>query len=344
MKSKVVVKKIISHQEIEQVLFSSIALLGESDRIASAMRIVIKPNLCCMKSSQSGATTDVALIDSLIKAIRAINPSAEIRIVESNNASGRAEKIFQELGYEELEKYPNVKLVNISSDKKYRLEINGHSLANMIVPETLIDMDYFVSVAKLKTSILTKTTGILKNQFGCLTKASKKDFHPFLSEVLTDINNTFKPDLCILDGCPGMSGFGPVDGNPVHTDLLLIGNDPVSTDVVGAKIMGFKPKSIAHLKYAAKHGVGIMENFELTYDSSDSLPNFHFEFVRPWAYRLSRIGLRFQRYGLYLVNLSSLIEKTRSALCTVGVGYVQKKVTYGYALKNIKSWVFKQDG
>jgi uncharacterized protein (DUF362 family) len=344
MNSKVIVKKVVSNQEVEQSFSSAITSLGENNSIASASKIVIKPNLCCTKSSQSGTTTDVELIDCLIKSIRSVNSSAEIKIVESNNAGGKADKIFQELGYGQLEKYPGVKLVNISTDKKYHMEINGHSLANLVVPETLIEMDYFVSVAKLKTNILTKTTGILKNQFGCLTKASKKNFHPFLSEVLTDINSLFKPNLSILDGCPGMSGFGPVDGNPVQTDLLIIGNDPVATDAVGVRIMGFKPKSVAHLKYAAKHKLGEIENYELICDGGGSLPNFHFQFVRSSAYRLSRIGLRFQRYGLYLVNLSSLIEKIRSAMCTVGVGYVQKKVTYSFALKNLKIWVFKQDG
>jgi uncharacterized protein (DUF362 family) len=344
MNSKVIVEKVANIQEVEQSFSSAITSLGESNKIASAFKIVIKPNLGCTKSSQSGATTDVELIDRLIKSIRLVNYSAEIKIIESNNASGKADKIFQELGYGQLEKYPNVKLVNISSDRKYYVEINGHALANLTVPETLIEMDYFISVAKLKTNINSKTTGILKNQFGCLTKASKKNFHPFLSKVLTDINSLFKADLCVIDGCPGMSGFGPVDGNPVQTDLLIIGNDPVATDAVGARIMGFKPKSIAHLKYAAKHKLGEIENYELIYTNGDSLPNFHFQFVRRSAYMLSNIGLRFQRYGVYLVNLSSLIEKVRSAMSTVGVGYVQRKVTYGYAIKNIKNWVFKQDG
>lgn len=343
MKSKVIVRKVTDNQDIKNVLSSSIIRLGERDNIASASRIVIKPNLCCMKSHQSGATTDVALIDCLIEEIREINATAQIRIIESNNASGSAWKIFKELGYNELENHNNVKLVNMSVEKRYRAEVNGRSLTNMVIPETLIEMDYFVSVAKLKTSILTKMTGILKNQFGCLTKANKKVFHPFLSQVLTDINSLFKPDLCILEGCPGMSGFGPVDGNPIHTDLFIVGNDPVATDCVGAQIMGFKPKSISHLKYAAKHGVGQMKDFELVYDGV-ALPNFHFEFVRPLSYRLTKIALLFQKYGVYLINLSSILEKIRSAMCTVGVGYVQKKVTYSYALKNIKSWIFRQDG
>jgi len=165
MNSKVIVEKVVNNQEVEQSFSSAMVSLGESDKIASAFKIVIKPNLGCTKSSQSGATTDVELIDRLIKSIRLVNSSAEIKIIESNNSSGKADKIFQELGYGQLEKYPNVKLVNISSDRKYHVEVNGHALANLIVPETLIEMDYFISVAKLKTNINSKTTGILKNQF-----------------------------------------------------------------------------------------------------------------------------------------------------------------------------------
>jgi hypothetical protein len=138
-----------------------------------------------------------------------------------------------------------------------------------------------------------------------------------------------------------MQGFGPTEGTPVHTNMLIIGNDPVATDSTAARIVGFNPKSISHLKYATKHGVGSMENIDILNTSNLA---FSFEFVPKMAYRLSNLGLKFQRYGQYLVNLASLIEKIRSAMCTVGISYVEQKVTYGYAMGTVNRWIFKKDG
>ena len=73
-------------------------------------------------------------------------------------------------------------------------------------------------------------------------RCARAGFYPFMSKVLTDLNLVYKPDLCIIDGIPAMEGFGPTDGTPFLTNLLIMGNDPVATDSVAAQIMGFNPR------------------------------------------------------------------------------------------------------
>jgi len=342
MPTKVIVRQVASNEDVDKAIRSSADRLNEIYRLKDAHRIVIKPNLCCDKSSSSGATTDATVVESIIKLLNEINPSAEIFIVESNNRSIKAHEAFRFFGYTELtDKYSNVKLVNISRDRKYYVEVDGYVLANLMMPETLLNMDYFISVAKLKTHIFERISCVLKNQFGCLTKMHKAGFHPFMSKVLTDLNLVYKPDLCIIDGLPAMEGFGPTDGPPVHTDLLIIGNDPVATDSVAAQIMGFSPRSVPHLKFAAKHGVGNMKDVHVIGEDNVSL---NFRFVPRRAYWATRFALRLERYGQVLQNLGSLIEKIRSTSLTVGIPYVRKKVTYRFAIKNIKTWIFRKDG
>jgi uncharacterized protein (DUF362 family) len=342
MSMQVIVERVSSNEDIINLLKFSVDKLDQNQKLKIARNIVIKPNLCCSKSSSSGATTDVSIVNSLLEVLNEINPSANICIIESNSHALKADEAFKIHGYLELvDKYSNVKLVNISRDKKYSIDVNGFVLANLMMPETLLNMDYFISIAKLKTHIFERMSCVMKNQFGCLTRTYKSGFHPFMSKVLTDLNLLYKPDLCVIDGIPGMDGFGPTDGFPVYTGLFIIGNDPVATDTVAAKLMGFNPRSVPHLKFAMKHGESELKDLQIIGEKLESL---NFQFVPRTAYWTSRLALRIQGFGYYLLNLGNLIEKIRSATLTVGVSYVRKKVTYGFAISNIKNWIFKRDG
>jgi len=342
MPTEVIVQRVASNEDIAKAMRLSTTRLNEMQKLKASHRIVIKPNLCCDKSSSSGATTDVAIVESIIEFLNEINSSAEISVIESNNRLLKADESFRIFGYTELaDKYSNVELVNISQDRRYYVEVDGQVLANLMMPETLLNMDYFISVAKLKTHVFERISGVLKNQFGCLTRMHKAGFHPFMSKVLTDLNLVYKPDLCVIDGLPAMEGFGPTDGTPIHTGLLIIGNDPVATDTVSTQIMGFNPRSVPHLKFAAKHGVGNMKDVHVIGEDNISLS---FRFIPRKAYWATRFALRLERYGQVLQNLGSLIEKIRSASLTVGIPYVRKKITYCFAIKNIKTWIFQKDG
>jgi len=343
---KVVVSAFSLDERAEQILQSAVEQLGEEDVIKASHNIVIKPNLCCDKSSRSGATSDVSLVDALVSVLTNMNSSARISIVESNNASINASEAFELLGYSELAKHRNVTLVNLSNDKKRYVSIEGHILDNLLIPQTLFDMDYFVSVAKMKTNIIDRMSGVLKNQFGCLTARNKTRFHPFLSEVITDLYNVFRPNMCVVDGCPGMEGFGPTDGIPVDTGLLVVGNDAIATDCVIAEMMGFSSKSVPHLKFALKHS---HENTKENDEKIETIKNCtadpaNFEFVPFFAYRMSRCALALQRLAQYLINVGSLMEKMRSASSSVGLRSVKRRVDYEFAMKYAWNWVFKKNG
>lgn len=85
-----------------------------------------------------------------------------------------------------------------------------------------------------------------------------------LMRVIVDVATALKPDLAVVDGMVA-SDHG-MDHEPVETNVLLAGHDPVATDAVGAAVMGFDPESDFpnepflvsenHLRLAAKAGVG----------------------------------------------------------------------------------------
>jgi hypothetical protein len=48
----------------------------------------------------------------------------------------------------------------------------------------------------------------------------------------------------LIDGIVGMDGMGPMQGDPVRSDVVIGGTDPVAVDMVAARVMGFDWRKI----------------------------------------------------------------------------------------------------
>ena len=98
--------------------------------------------------------------------------------------------------------------------------------------------------SSMKTHSITKISCALKNQFGCIPIKRKVQFHPHIDDVIVDANLAMKPNFSIIDGIIGLGGAqGPIWGPPIHSKTII-----ASPDTVCAKILGFHPNFIGHIK------------------------------------------------------------------------------------------------
>lgn len=281
--------------------------------------VVIKPNLCDFRPHWQGCTTNPQIIEALIDLIRETS-SPKIIIVESNHWVGRVPELFQRLGYNELAERKNVELVNLSANVKSRnkIKIDGYYFDKFDAPEVLVNMTKFISVAKLKTHVQHKITGIAKNQFGLIPQLIKSKYHESLDNVLLDLNETFKPDLCIVDGIFGMEGAGPSDGDPIKTEIIIGGKNYFFVDWVMAKTMRINPKKVPVLSNIRK---------KLKYNPKDiviesevnlnKLPKFKFI---PWySYKTHRFALYLKQRGKKISVITSNINEF---LKQIAMGFV----------------------
>lgn len=256
------------------------------------VKVVIKPNLCRAMASETGATTDTTLVKDVIKHLHA-RGITNIRIVESDTHHRTAAEVFDRNGYRDLEENYDITCINLSKDETFTIEVKN-ILRKLKIPKSLILCDYFISIAKLKTHAEEKISCVLKNQFGCLPSKIKSVYHPYMSTTLTELNRIIKPDVCLIDGIVGMEGLGPTKGTPKKTNLIICGNDPVATDSVAAKIMGFDPYSVPHLQFAARNRLGNIENIKLLGDNITPIP---FSFIPNDVYRLYRLEFQLEKVG-----------------------------------------------
>jgi uncharacterized protein (DUF362 family) len=79
-----------------------------------------------------------------------------------------------------------------------------------------------------------------------------EDMHSFIAAMA----KRFPIDLAITVGHPAMIATGPLGGHAVETGLVIASTDALAADVVGARLLGFKPQAVRHLWEASQLGIG----------------------------------------------------------------------------------------
>jgi uncharacterized protein (DUF362 family) len=272
-------------------------------------RVVIKPNLNDLVGPNSGLTTDVQVVRALVQYLTENWTLNEVLIVESDSWNRLADEAFAHLGYREIEKtYHNTKLVNLTKAPCVTVELPVCSYYRLMrIPRLFMETNFFISVAKLRTHI-TGISGILKNQFGCVPRRFKGKYHPYLSNIITNMNLLLRPNWCLMDGIVGY------DVKPRKVGIVLASNDPVALDSTVARIMGFDPHKLAHIDDSCRNGVGNIDGLRVLLDGEDlsdvnSIISPRFIVPSQFAITISEFGRRFTRAIDRLRAFSSTLER-----------------------------------
>jgi uncharacterized protein (DUF362 family) len=105
--------KIRDKSDIHESVKEGFKLIGDP-KFHSNDVVAIKPNLCCIKGPETGATTDPRVVEGIIRYLQEEFRVSDIVIVESDGTQVLADMAFKLLGYESLSKRLNVRLVNLS--------------------------------------------------------------------------------------------------------------------------------------------------------------------------------------------------------------------------------------
>lgn len=234
-------------------------------------RVLIKVNFITTRTWDSGATTDPVVVEAIIQRLKDL--SVETLVVESDATMTDATKAFKSTGMAEMCDRNSVEWINLRHLKE-KVEIpvkDGETLKRITVPRIVTD-SAVISAAKLKTHSGTTVTLGMKNMFGLLPDKFKAKYHAQgISKVIVDINSVLKPTLTVVDGFVGMEGSGPSQGDPVQMDTIIAGADPVATDATAARIMGFDPHAIKHIRRAHENGIGEIDDIEVVGDSIEAV-------------------------------------------------------------------------
>ncbi len=254
--NKVYVSKVTRYNNVQNCLKESIRLWPK--KLNSKSRVLIKPNLCAIKSHETGTTTDPKVVEEIINFLKTEFGVMDISIIESDGSQVLANLAFELLGYGKLAEKLDVKLVNLSRVPFTLKTFPENSFVKEIkFPITFEESDFVISVPKIKTHSDCFMTCALKNQYGCNPHWRKTIYHKHLDDAIVDFANAFKPDMIVVDGIIAMEGRkGPTDGVPLRMDTIIVGNDVVAIDHFVSTLMGINPTNVRYIVEAENRGLG----------------------------------------------------------------------------------------
>ncbi len=239
---------------LQEKVLDGLRAIGADVRGAA---VLLKPNFVEYDPG-TAINTDPRLVVAAASALRRLG-AASVTVGEGPGHRRDTQYVMTRSGLLDALREEDVPFVDLNTDALVarRLRTSFTDLGALWLPRSVADADIVVSMPKMKTHHWAGVTLSLKNCFGCVPGRvygwPKNALHwAGLEEAIVDVAAAVRPDLAIVDGIVGMEGNGPISGTPIASNVLVFGNDPVATDVVAAKLMGFDPTRVPHLAEAGR--------------------------------------------------------------------------------------------
>ncbi|MCR4907727.1 MAG: DUF362 domain-containing protein [Lachnospiraceae bacterium] len=220
--------------------------------IPQGASVALKPNLVVAGQPESGATTHAGVLSGCIEYLRE-NGFSDISIIEGSWVGERTERAVKNCGYDRVcEKY-KVPFYDLKKDGVRQVKT---PFRTMEIACRALDAAYLIDLPVLKGHCQTVMTCALKNLKGCLPDHEKRRFHSDgLIKPIAALAAVLKPALVIVDSICGDLNFEE-GGNPVHTNRMMLGTDPVQMDAYGCQLMGLDLEDVPYVSLAEKWGAG----------------------------------------------------------------------------------------
>ena len=246
------------HADISGAIVSGFKELGVSPEEIRGKRILLKPNLVETDAGAIHINTHPAVVYGAAQAFLRLG-AEKIIVAEGPGHCSDTLLVLEESGMAEMLWSDRIPFVDLNYDQGYTTRNIGRysSLNNLTFPETLRQVDWVVSLAKMKTHHLAGVTLSMKNLFGVMPGSyygwPKNVLHyAGIDASILDIVCTLQPQFAIVDGIVGMEGDGPIMGTPKPAGVLVMGRNLPAVDATCARIMGIDPHRIRYLAEAAR--------------------------------------------------------------------------------------------
>lgn len=212
----------------------------------------------------------------------------------------------------------------------YDVPGGGQMFARYVLPRPAVEVDEFVSLAKMKNHAFMGVTLSLKNLFGLMPGEprghTRTYFHHLvrMPYMLADLGRIFHPTLNVIDGLVGQAGqewgHGLEEGPAIEANTLVAGDHTVATDACAAWLMGHDPQSDwltppfhrdrNALKVAAEGGFGTVDRNQVDFQSEVERPVGRFyanltdpmEIVHSWQRTTCEQGLFYRDHREQLLD------------------------------------------
>lgn len=265
MRKRKIYEPIVSidrHENEKLALENCLKNLPIDKIIKKGDRVVITPNWVKAKLPSSATVVGPQTLDKLIKIVKTYEPS-NITIA-TGSGGDPTEKVMQYVGYDKVIKENKVHFIDLNYGPYTEIKLNHDKPCNTKINSLIEDTDVLISFTQLKSHEEATMSAGIKNialswppaeihGFPKKSTGIHEDLHGFITAMIEKI----PIDLTIVSADKTMIGTGPSSGKSIDTHgLIIAGTDPIATDTVAARMLGFLPQAVCYLYKLYKQGLG----------------------------------------------------------------------------------------
>lgn len=221
-------------------------------------RILVKPNFLTPAEADKGISTHPAVIRGMLRILsEAGYPHVSFGDSPGHGSSRNA---VARLGLNEDNVF-GATIADMSEEVTVQFP-EGVECREFHFAREIAEADAIINLCKMKTHMLERITGAVKNVYGFICGHRKAAGHvkypndTIFARMLTDIHKCRRPVLNIMDGIMAMEGNGPSGGDMVPMKVMLFSTDPVALDAVYCRLIDLDPELVPTCSQGRELGIG----------------------------------------------------------------------------------------
>ncbi len=230
-------------------------------------RTLVKPNtVIAHRRYYPHAFTRAEFLEGLLLALQRRGEGMDDLVVgERCGITIPTRYVFAEAGYLPVLRRRKVRPCYLDEEAQVPVRLQSPpALRSLIyVPRPLLECDFFVNLPKFKAHPWTKVTFALKNLVGLQDDRHRLiDHDHMLEHKVADLQQVIRSDLIAIDAITAgqKTMLTPI---PFPLGLIVLGTNPVATDVVCCHLLGLDPRRVTHIRLAGERGLGPLDLAEI---------------------------------------------------------------------------------
>lgn len=244
------------HADLKALLQAGLAELGVQPAEIAGKTILLKPNLVETRTPAIHINTHPLVVRAAVEAFLALG-AERVLVAEGPGHRRDTLLVLEESGLAQVLAEDKIPFIDINYQTGFTVPnpLRFSTLKTLTFPNILQQVDWVVSLAKMKTHHWAGATLTMKNLFGMMPGMyygwPKNVLHfAGIDEVIVDLTAALRPHLGIVDGIVGMEGDGPIMGTPKTAGVLVLGRNLPAVDATCARVMGLNPYRMKYLAAA----------------------------------------------------------------------------------------------
>ena len=251
--------------------------------------VVLKPNLVDYLPGDA-INTHPSLVLAAAECFRRLGAKS-VLVAEGPGHQCDTQLVLSQSGYQDSLRGEKIRFVDLVRDELVRTPLRATytGVRHLWLPRTVLEADFVVSMPKMKAHHWSGVTLSMKNMFGIVPgtryRWPKNILHwAGIQQSILDICATVPVHFVIADGIIAMEGNGPLNGTPRYLGKIVLADDAVAADATCARLMGFEPSRIPHIKEASKFLGNSAARLIDQAGETLTQPDVPFQLVPEWAY------------------------------------------------------------